>query len=146
MVCFKALALIFVFTASLRNARTDVTLSPAGIQLNIHGEIVPLSVALTQSFVNHDPLSIISEYTAPLFSQYSTTAPLFLERYPLHFRTLIVSPEFASIMEPSPIAVKPGPHPAEFQLKGKTALMEAIEDVLCGSVCFYSTVNGNTAI
>jgi ornithine carrier protein len=37
-------------------------------------------------------------------------------------------------MEPSPIAVEASAHSPEFPLKGKTALVEAIEDVLCGSV------------
>ncbi|RSL57268.1 Amino-acid transporter arg-13 [Fusarium duplospermum] len=37
-------------------------------------------------------------------------------------------------MEPSPIAVEASAHSPEFPLKGKTALVEAIEDVLCGSI------------
>jgi ornithine carrier protein len=37
-------------------------------------------------------------------------------------------------MEPSPISVEAA-HAPELPLKGKTALTEALEDVLCGSVC-----------
>ncbi|KAF4948169.1 hypothetical protein FSARC_13808 [Fusarium sarcochroum] len=37
-------------------------------------------------------------------------------------------------MEPSPVAVEAAAHAPEFPLKGKTALMEALEDVVCGSI------------
>lgn len=37
-------------------------------------------------------------------------------------------------MEPSPVAVEAASPPAKFQLTGKTAFTEAVEDVLCGSL------------
>jgi ornithine carrier protein len=40
-------------------------------------------------------------------------------------------------MEPSPVSVEVAGHAPNFSLKEKTALMEAFEDVLCGSVCVF---------
>ncbi|KAM5356009.1 hypothetical protein ACJ41O_002655 [Fusarium nematophilum] len=37
-------------------------------------------------------------------------------------------------MEPSPVAVEAASHSAEFPLKGRTAVMEAVEDIFYGSV------------